>query len=115
MAVRLSGKDLWTSKQQVEARSTLQEARNLHSETKRRGAISKYYVEKAGVDLSAKAKPDVEKMEPLPLTPGSIVIHPVFGKGTVTGSSVYYLFVRFESDDMDRKFNPGDAVEFTKA
>lgn len=115
VTVRLSVDDLWTMDRMADVRSKLKEVRNLHSEAKRREAISPYYAEKAAIDLSAKAKPSGEKFDPSDLKIGTRVIHKVLGKGTVTDASPYYIFVRFESDDVDRKFNPGDIGEFLKA
>jgi hypothetical protein len=45
---------------------------------------------------------------------GEKVLHGVFGLGTVDQESENYLFVRFDDDEMVRKFNPGDTWEFTR-
>src|SRR5262245_5894686 len=113
--VKLSVNDIWTPDRWTDVISKLRQVRNLYSEAKRREAISAYYADKAAVDLSAKAKHNVQTINPSNLKVGARVIHPVFGKGKVTSASPYCLFVRFESDDLDRKFNPGDMGEFLKA
>lgn len=110
---RLLVNDLWTTDRWNEVLSNLLAARVLHSEAKRREAIAAYYVDKFAVDLSTKAIPSVSTINFSDLKAGTHVIHSVFGKGIVTDISQFYLFVKFESDDMDRQFNSGDLDEFT--
>ena len=114
LIVRLSVDDLWTTGRFADVRSKLQGVRSLVSEAKRQEAISAYYAEKTAVDLSAKAEPGIGNIYPAHLNIGTRVRHTVFGKGTVTSASPNYLFVQFESDDIVRKFNPGDIDEFVK-
>ena len=113
ITVKLLPNDLWTTDRWKDVVSKLRTARELHTESKRREAISAYYAAKSTVDLSAKAERRVSKVDHLDLQAGTRIIHPVFGKGVVTDASPYYLFVKFDSDNWERKFNPGDAGEFT--
>lgn len=112
ITVKLSPSDLWTTNRWKDVLSRLRTVRGLHTESNRREAISTYYAAKSAVDLSAKVERRVGTVDHSDLKAGTGVIHPVFGKGVVTNSSPYYFLVKFDSDNMDRKFNPGDAGEF---
>jgi hypothetical protein len=112
ITVKLSPNDLWTTDRWKDVLSKLRTVRVLHTESKRREAISTYYAVKSAIDLSAKAERRVGNVNHSDLKAGTRGIHPLFGRGVVTDASPYYLFVKFDSDNMDRKFNPGDAGEF---
>jgi len=75
--------------------------------------MSRYYEAKAKIDLSAPALP--EDYEPiLSFTNGEVVMHDAFGRGIIDEASDYYFFVKFDDDEMLRKFEPGDSRSFIK-
>ena len=75
--------------------------------------MSRYYEAKAKIDLSAPALP--EEYEPiLSFTNGEVVMHDAFGRGIIDEATDYYFFVKFDDDEMLRKFDPGDSRSFIK-
>lgn len=110
----LSLDDRWTGARIPEALFSLQRARKVNALGRRKDAIDRYYERKGAVDLSMPSLPNRKSKNPPNFQPGTRLSHPVFGDGIVTSSSSFYLFVRFASDDMDRKFNPGNVDEFTQ-
>jgi hypothetical protein len=109
----LSLKDRWTKARIRETLSRLHRVRELNSRGKRADAIDKYYGRKHALDLSAKPSfPRVASNDLPSSQPGTRLRHAVFGDGIVTLSSPYYLFIRFDNDEMDRKFDPGHLEEF---
>lgn len=109
----LSPKDRWTKARVRETLSRLHRVRELNSRGRREDAIDRYYGRKRVLDLSAKPSlPRGASKNPPSSQPGTRLRHPVFGDGIVTSSSPYYLFVRFDNDEMERKFDPGKLEEF---
>lgn len=109
----LSLKDRWTKARIQETLSRLYRVRELNSRGRREDAIDKYYGRERVLDLNTKPSlPRVASKDPSSSQPGTRLRHPVFGDGIVTSSSPYYLFVRFDNDEMDRKFDPGKLEEF---
>ena len=75
--------------------------------------MARYYEAKAKIDLSAPASP--EDFEPtLNFMNGEAVIHDAFGRGVIEEATDYYFFVKFDDDEMLRKFEPGDSRGFIK-
>jgi hypothetical protein len=81
--------------------------------TKREERMARYCEAKANIDLSAPASP--EDFEPtLDFVNGEAVIHDAFGRGIIEEATDYYFFVKFDDDEMLRKFDPGDSRGFVK-
>jgi hypothetical protein len=109
----MNATDGWLPDRYNKITNTLRRFRDKSRIVKREERMSLYYEAKAKIDLSAP--PSREDFEPiLHFIRGDAVIHDAFGRGVIEEATDYYFFVKFDDDEMLRKFDPGDSRGFIK-
>lgn len=109
----LNATDEWLPNRYNTIENDLRRFRDKSRIVKREERMSLYYEAKAKIDLSAL--PSREDLEPiLNFNRGDAVIHDAFGCGIIEESTDSYFFVKFDDDEMLRKFDPGDSRGFVK-
>lgn len=112
LTVRLSTENRWTADRVLLVINDLESAREAKRLGDREFRIRRDYEHRRSVNPSDKRTGSAHPVKRF--HPGDRVFHQVFGFGFVDQESAYYLFVRFDEDDADRKFLPGDTWEFTR-
>lgn len=109
----MNSDDKWLFSRCGKIATDLMQLRDKLRLTKREERMARYYEAKANIDLSAPASP--EDFEPtLDFMSGEVVIHDAFGRGVIEEVTDYYFFVKFDDDEMLRKFDSGDSRGFVK-
>ena len=113
ISIILNGSDEWLIARCSSIVSDLEFFRKHLRLAVREERMAQYYEAKSKMNLSAK--PTIEDIEPtIDFNSGEEVFHDAFGRGIVDEVTDYYFFVKFDDDDMLRKFEPGDSRYFVK-
>ncbi len=108
MSFKLSEGEVWNIERCDSIASELENIREADRLEKRDERIEHYYDARSKINWAQSPVP--EDTEPLlELEVGNVVFHDAFGRGIVDKFTTYYYFVKFDDDQMLRKFEPGDS------